>query len=89
MMMVKDHPELAPVRLERAAAGLRPLEREALRLNAGGKFSVEEIAGRLGIPAGQVAPLTARALVRLERALARQERPWWRFWRVLSKHTKI
>jgi RNA polymerase sigma factor (sigma-70 family) len=89
MTMANHRPELAPDRLERAAASLRPLEREALRLNACSELSVEEIAWRLGIPAEQVAPLTARALVRLERALARQERPWLRFWRVLSKHTKI
>lgn len=78
--MASDHQQIEPCRLERAAAGLRPLEREALRLGADGGLSPEEIAGRLGISVDEVPPLTARALVMLERALARQERSWWRLW---------
>lgn len=78
--MANGHQQIEPARLERAAARLRPLEREALRLGADGELTLEEIAGRLGVSVDRVGPLTTRALVRLERALARQERAWWRFW---------
>jgi RNA polymerase sigma factor (sigma-70 family) len=72
----------APVdadRLARAAQALRPDEREALALHAQGDLSSKEIASRLGISEAALEPLVARALLRLDRALDRLDRPWWRF----------
>lgn len=66
--------------LERAALGLRPIEREVLVLSAREGLSNGEIAARLGITPEAAERLLARALCRLDRAIERQERPWWRFW---------
>ena len=78
--MASDRPPLTLERLERAVIGLRPLEREVLALSAGERLSNEQIAERLGITASAVERLLARALRKLDRALERQARPWWRFW---------
>ena len=67
-------------RVERAAAALLPLEREVLVLSAGHHLRNEEIAARLGISERRAERLLARALRKFDRALERQERPWWRFW---------
>ena len=67
-------------RLEKAAAELRPIEREVLVLSAREDLSSAEIAARLGITAENAERLLARALCSLDRALARQCRPRWRFW---------
>jgi len=78
--MAKDRQELAPERLEKAASSLRPLEREVLILSAREQLSNTEIAERLGISPEEAERLLAGALRRLDRALERPARPWWRFW---------
>ena len=78
--MANDRPELSPERLEKAAKNLRPLEREVLILSAREQLSNAEIAQRLGLSADAAERLLGRALRRLDRALERQERSWWRFW---------
>lgn len=78
--MTKDRPELTPERLEDAAKSLRPIERQVLILSAREGLSNDEIALRLGIEPQAAERLLADALLRLDRALERQERPWWRFW---------
>ena len=78
--MARDRPPLTPARIEKAAKGLRPDEREVLVLSASERLSNAEVARRLGTSPEAAERLLARALDRLDRALARQERPWWRFW---------
>lgn len=78
--MTKDRPELTPERLADAAKSLRPIERQVLILSARERLSNDEIAERLGITPERAERLLGGALVRLDRALERQERPWWRFW---------
>lgn len=78
--MPNDRPPNGQGRLERAAATLGEDEREALGLHAAGDVSSAEIAARLGISEAEVEPLVARALLKMERALAGLDRPWWRFW---------
>lgn len=78
--MASDRPTLTPERLEKAARRLRPIEREVLVLSAHERLSNDQIAGRLGIAPEEAERLLAKAIWRLDRALARQEQPWWRFW---------
>ena len=78
--MASDRPPPTLERLEKAAVGLRPLEREVLILGAGEHLSNEQIAERLGITSSAAQRVLARALRKLDRALERQARPWWRFW---------
>lgn len=78
--MARDRPPVTWERLERAAARLGPHEREVLFLSAREGLSYEEIATRLGITPTAVERCLADALCRLDRALERQERPWWKFW---------
>ena len=78
--MAGDRPSMTLERLEHAASSLRPIEREVLVLSARERLSNDEIAARLGITPEAAERLLARALCRLDRALERQERPWWRFW---------
>ena len=78
--MAKHRPSLPPDRLEKAALRLRPIEREALYLAACEHLAIGEIATRLGLTEQAVARLLARALCKLDRALKRRERPWWRYW---------
>ena len=78
--MARDRPPLTPERLEKAAARLRPVEREVLVLSAREHLRNDEIAARLGITTEAAERLLATALCRLDRALERQERPWRRFW---------
>lgn len=78
--MARDRPTVTPERLEQAAARLRPLEREVLFLSARERLPNQEVAERLGITSEAAERLLAKALRKLDRALERQERPWWRFW---------
>lgn len=66
--------------LRDAIAKLRPLERQVLLLSAGERLRSDEIAARLGITPKKARRLLARALCKVDRALERRERPWWRFW---------
>ncbi len=78
--MARDRPPLPLDRLERAAASLGPMEREVLILSAREGLSNAEIGQRLGITSRKVERLLANALCTLDRALERQERPWWKLW---------
>ena len=78
--MAEDTPPITTERIARAASRLRAEEREALLLGAREHLTNGEIAARLGISAEEAEALVARALLKIERALRRQERPWWRFW---------
>lgn len=78
--MANDRQPIPPDRIERAAATLRPLEREALHLAAAEKLSNRVLAEALGTSPEAAERLLVRALLKLDRALERQERPWWRFW---------
>jgi RNA polymerase sigma factor (sigma-70 family) len=77
--MANDRHQLTPERVALAVHQLRPQEREALILSARVGLSNEEIAARLGLSVEAVERLLADTLVALDRALERQERPWWRF----------
>lgn len=70
----------ADPRLERAAACLSPLERRVLELSAVDGLDNAAIADRLGISRRRAERLLARAIVKFDRALDRDSRPWWRFW---------
>jgi RNA polymerase sigma factor (sigma-70 family) len=74
----RDPAELS--RVEQALASLTYIEREVLRLGAAEDLRNHEIAARLGISARKVERILARALAKLDRAVSREERPWWRFW---------
>ena len=78
--MASDRPPPTPERLERVISKLRPIEREVLHLSARERLSNEEIGAKLGIEPASAERLLAKALRKLDRALERQERPWWRFW---------
>lgn len=78
--MTRDRPMVTPERLEQAAKSLRPIEREVLVLSARERLSNDEIALHLGIAPREAQRLLAKALLRLDQALARQVRPWWRLW---------
>jgi RNA polymerase sigma factor (sigma-70 family) len=78
--MAKDRSPTALERIDKAAAKLRPLERQLLVLSAAEGLSNSEIAARLGTSLQSVERLLAAALRKLDRELERQERPWWRCW---------
>ena len=78
--MARDRPSVTLERLEQAAARLRPVEREMLRLSARDRLSCRDIAARLGRTPEEVERLLADTLCRLDREIERRERPWWRFW---------
>jgi DNA-directed RNA polymerase specialized sigma24 family protein len=69
-----------PDRIERAARCLTAREREVLVLSASENLGLETVADRLGLSLSEAQRLLADALCKLDRALERQERPWWRFW---------
>ena len=78
--MASDRPPVTLERIEQAASRLRPIEREVLILSARERLSAYEIAGRLGITPQAAERLLATAICRFDRALERQERPWWKLW---------
>lgn len=78
--MANDRHSVPLDRLQRAMSTLRQIEREVLTISARERLSNDQIAERLGITADAAERLLAKALRRLDRALERQERPWWRFW---------
>lgn len=73
-------PAIDRERLLEALAELRPLERAVLFLSLEDGLSGEDVAVRLGISARRAERLLAGALATLDRALAPDQRPWWRFW---------
>lgn len=78
--MARDRPPIPLERLEKAASSLRSIEREVLVLSARERLSSDEIAARLGVTRRTAERLLAKALCGLDRALERQEQPWWKFW---------
>jgi RNA polymerase sigma factor (sigma-70 family) len=78
--MAHDIPPDDAGRLDRALMSLRATEREVLLLSAREKLRTDQIAARLGISPSDAVRLLARALAKLDRALDRRGRPWWRFW---------
>ncbi|HEY5712616.1 MAG TPA: sigma factor-like helix-turn-helix DNA-binding protein [Allosphingosinicella sp.] len=78
--MANDRPPIDAGRIERAARCLSPCEREVLVLSASEKLGLDAVAERLGLSAAEARRLLANALCKLDRALERQQRPWWRFW---------
>ena len=78
--MPDPHNAIDAERLAKAARRLRPQEREVLLLSARERLSNDEIAARLGITSEAASRRLAAALRRLDRALERQKRPWWRLW---------
>jgi DNA-directed RNA polymerase specialized sigma24 family protein len=56
------------------------LERRVLELSAADGLDNHAIADRLGISLRRVQRLLARALIKFDRALDRDRRPWWCFW---------
>jgi len=78
--MVNDRQLIDADRVERAARCLSPREREVLVLTASENLGLETVADRLGLSLSEAQGLLADALCKLDRALQRQQRPWWRFW---------
>jgi RNA polymerase sigma factor (sigma-70 family) len=78
--MEKHGLSIDPDRLRRAARTLRRKELQVLVLSASEGLRNEQIAERLGIAPRTAERLLARALCKLDRALERLDRPWWRFW---------
>jgi DNA-directed RNA polymerase specialized sigma24 family protein len=78
--MDNNGPSIDPGRLRRAASTLGRRELQVLILSAAEGLRNEQIAARLGIAPRSAERLLARALCKLDRALERQDRPWWRFW---------
>lgn len=77
--MVNVRQPIDAERIERAARCLSSREREVLVLSAS-EIGLETVGERLGLSIAEVERLLADALCKLDRALERQERPWWRFW---------
>lgn len=67
-------------RLAKAVSSLSQIERDVLFLSARDGLRNDQIALRLGIEPKQAERFLANALVKLDRALERRRRPWWRFW---------
>jgi DNA-directed RNA polymerase specialized sigma24 family protein len=78
--MARDRPSVTLERLERAASRLRPIEREVLLLSARERLSTGEIGERFGIRPEVAERWLASAVCKLDRALERQKRPWWKLW---------
>jgi RNA polymerase sigma factor (sigma-70 family) len=66
-------------RLEQAAAGLSPLERDVLVLSAGHGLRNDEIAARLGLSERRAERILAQALRKFDRALRPQGHSGWKF----------
>jgi RNA polymerase sigma factor (sigma-70 family) len=82
--MAQDRSPLTLEQLEKAAACLRPEEREVLELSARERLSSRAIATRLGISPAAAERILANAICKLAAAIDRQERRarrrrWWRF----------
>lgn len=78
--MASDRPPVTLERIEQAASRLRPIEREVLILSARERLSNAQIGVRLGLTTETVERLLATALCKVDRALGRQARPWWKLW---------
>lgn len=72
--------QVEPDLLARAARCLSRRERAVLVMSAGEGLPLEVVAERLGLDLVEAGRLLADALLKLDRALRRLERPWWRFW---------
>jgi DNA-directed RNA polymerase specialized sigma24 family protein len=80
MTMANEHAPVEADRFERAVHRLSRREREVLVLSASKGLGLKAVAARLGLSAAEAEKLLAAALCKLDRALQREERPWWRFW---------
>jgi DNA-directed RNA polymerase specialized sigma24 family protein len=78
--MANERQPVDLVRLRKAAAKLRPIEREVLYLSSAEELRNDAVAERLGITTEAAEGHLANALIKLDREMERQERPWWRFW---------
>jgi len=67
-------------RLRKAAAKLRPIEREVLYLSSAEGLRNDAVAERLAITRKVAERHLRNALIKLDREMERQERPWWKFW---------
>jgi DNA-directed RNA polymerase specialized sigma24 family protein len=72
--------QVDPVLLARAARCLSRRERAVLVVSASEGLALEAVAARLGLDPAEAERLLANALCKLDRALRRQQRRWWRFW---------
>ena len=78
--MASDRTFITLERLKEVAASLRSMEQVVLVLSARDHLSSDEIAARLGISVRKAERLLARAVLKLDRAIDRSERAWWKSW---------
>jgi DNA-directed RNA polymerase specialized sigma24 family protein len=78
--MANERQPVDLVRVRKAAARLRPIEREVLYLSSAEGLRNDAVGERLGITTKAAERHLANALIKLDREVERQERPWWRFW---------
>jgi DNA-directed RNA polymerase specialized sigma24 family protein len=68
------------VRLRKAAAKLRPIEREVLYLSSAEGLRNDAVAERLAITTKAVARHLRNALIKIDREMEHLERHWWKYW---------
>jgi RNA polymerase sigma factor (sigma-70 family) len=78
--MANDRQPVDLERLRKAAEKLRPIEREVLYLSSAEGLRNDAVGERLGITTKTAERHLRNALVKLDREMERQERPWWKFW---------
>jgi RNA polymerase sigma factor (sigma-70 family) len=78
--MANDRRPVDLERLRKAAEKLRPIERKVLYLSSAEGLRNDAVGERLGITTEAAQRHLRNALIKLDREMERQERPWWRFW---------